>query len=100
MGGGGGVLAPTLTLSTVVWLRAAVLWLVTAIPTYALDPIVTLVLVKAIHVEPSLDTYAVKVLPLRARRTQTGSVEALPAMKLVAAPVDGRAMNSMSPVGR
>src|SRR5690348_7520438 len=66
------------------------LWLVTAIPTYAVAPrgIVSLPIV--VHDTPSADEYAVRSVPLRTRRTQRGADANSPEVFRLVAPVERR----------
>src|SRR6476469_1238875 len=69
-----------LTLSNVAVVLAVVMWLVTASPTNT-DPCIEMVVVPtSTHVEPSLDSYALKVSPLRTSCNHRGGPEVLPAV--------------------
>src|SRR5260221_68062 len=52
------------------------------------------------HTGPAADTEAVTLLQLRTSFSHAGVVCVAPAMNVVAAPVDGRVMNSIEPFGR
>src|SRR5579885_2662181 len=85
----------TATLSKVAVLVTALLWLVTASPTYAVLPSAIVSLPTSVHVLPSADTYPVTVLPLRTSRTQYGTVAAGPAVCVVCPPATVRRWNAV-----
>src|SRR3954469_22280841 len=69
-GGGGGPLPPTLTWSMVAVDTAPSRWLVIASPTWMVEPIVMVSVPTTVQFEPSVDTDAVNVLPVRDICTQ------------------------------
>src|SRR5215831_14997430 len=84
----------TLTLSNVDVLSCVVSWLVTARPTRAFAPIVTLVDPICVHDVPSFDSEATMVEPLRESLSHTGAACVAEAMKAVDDPPAARARNS------
>src|SRR6185436_2435749 len=65
--------APSFTFDTLAVVRMPVLWLVTATPTYAVDPSGIVSLPIVVQAAPSADAYAVTRVPARTSRTQRGA---------------------------
>src|SRR5262245_50881764 len=86
--------AVTVTLSNVDVLSVFVATEQTTRPACTLAPALNAVLPMVVHDEPSSDTDAVTVLPLRTRRTHAGGVLNDVARNVVSAPVAERVMNS------
>src|SRR5215831_6086023 len=90
----------TLTLSNVDVFSALVSWLVTASPTSTGPVAASVVLPTEAHDDPSVDTAAATVVPVRVRRSQTAGGCTGPPRYVVSPPFEERVMNSMSFEGR
>src|SRR5215510_7181372 len=88
--------AATLSKTAVVSFVAS--WLVTANPRRA-APAPKFVVPTCDHAEPSGETYPVTVIPVRVSFSHVGVACVPPIGQVVAAPVDGRVMNSSEPLG-
>src|SRR5436190_20284495 len=82
----------TVTLSNAAVVNAAVLWLVTAMPTSAAFPRESDAVPTGVHDVPSDETSPENVDPLRVRRSHAGGVRTPLAMTVVGAPAADRVM--------